>query len=242
MLGVTRDGDVITIEMRREERRNALNEELVGQLRAAMLDAVDQGARVIVLTGRGPIFSAGADLSGVYSESFLDGLLDMLHTIESLPVPVISAINGGALGAGVQLALASDLRVIEPDAFIAIPAAKLGISVDRWTISRLVSLIGGGPARTILLAADQVSAADAYSFGFANKLGTLADAQDWAKSIAALAPLSLRAMKLMLNDDGTRDPASAQQRAALEAAWTSEDAKEARLARQEKRAAKFVGR
>ncbi|MEV0337131.1 enoyl-CoA hydratase [Nocardia sp. NPDC050717] len=242
MLGVTRDGDVITIEMRREERRNALNEELVGQLRAAMLDAVDQGARVIVLTGRGPIFSAGADLSGVYSESFLDGLLDMLHTIESLPVPVISAINGGALGAGVQLALASDLRVIEPDAFIAIPAAKLGISVDRWTISRLVSLIGGGPARTILLAADQVSAADAYSFGFANKLGTLADAQDWAKSIAALAPLSLRAMKLMLNDDGTRDPASAQQRAALEAAWTSDDAKEARLARQEKRPAKFVGR
>ncbi|WP_280299545.1 enoyl-CoA hydratase [Nocardia neocaledoniensis] len=241
MLGVTRDGDVITIEMRREERRNALNEELVGQLRAAMLDAVDQGARVIVLTGRGPIFSAGADLSGVYSESFLDGLLDMLHTIESLPVPVISAINGGALGAGVQLALASDLRVIEPDAFIAIPAAKLGISVDRWTISRLVSLIGGGPARTILLAADQVSASDAYSYGFANKLGTLADAQDWAKSIAALAPLSLRAMKLMLNDDGTRDPASAQQRAALEAAWTSDDAKEARLARQEKRPAKFVG-
>jgi enoyl-CoA hydratase len=242
MLGVTRDGDVITIELQREERRNALNEDLVGQLRAALLDAVAQGARAIVLTGRGPIFSAGADLSGVYSESFLDGLLDMLHTIESLPVPVISAINGGALGAGVQLALASDLRVIEPDAFIAIPAAKLGISVDRWTISRLVSLIGGGPARTILLAADQVGAADAYSFGFANKLGTLADAQDWAKSIAALAPLSLRAMKLMLNDDGTRDPASAQQRAALEAAWTSDDAKEARLARQEKRPAKFVGR
>lgn len=242
MLGVTRDGDVITIELQREQRRNALNEDLVGQLRAAMLDAVDQGARVIVLTGRGPIFSAGADLTGVYSESFLGGLLDMLHTIESLPVPVISAINGGALGAGVQLALASDLRVIEPDAYIAVPAAKLGISVDRWTVSRLVSLIGGGPARTILLGAESVSAADAYTYGFANKLGTLADAQDWAKSIAALAPLSLRAMKLMLNDDGTRAPASAIQQAALEAAWTSDDAKEGRLARQEKRPAKFVGR
>lgn len=242
MLGVTRDGDVITIEMQREERRNALNEDLVGQLRAAMLDAVDQGARAVVLTGRGPIFSAGADLSGVYSETFLSGLLDMLHTIEALPVPVISAINGGALGAGVQLALASDLRVLEPDAYIAVPAAKLGISVDRWTVSRLVSLIGGGPARTILLAADPVTATDAYAFGFANKLGTLADAQDWAKSIAALAPLSLRAMKLMLNDDGTREPASAKQRAALEAAWTSDDAKEGRMARQEKRPAKFVGR
>ncbi|MGV9616386.1 enoyl-CoA hydratase [Nocardia xishanensis] len=242
MLGVSRDGDVVTIELQREERRNALNHELVTRLREAVLAAVAEGARVIVLTGRGPIFSAGADLSGVYSDDFLSDLLDMLHTIESVPVPVISAINGGALGAGVQLALASDLRVIAPDAYIAIPAAKLGITVDRWTVRRLVSLIGGGPARTILLGAERVPAADCYSFGFANKLGTLADAQEWAKSIAELAPLSLRHMKLVLNDDGTREPESAQQRAALEAAWTSADAHEGRTARAEKRAAKFVGR
>ncbi|WP_067833293.1 enoyl-CoA hydratase [Nocardia lijiangensis] len=242
MLGVSRDGDVVTIELQREERRNALNNELVIRLREAVVAAVADGARVIVLTGRGPIFSAGADLSGVYSDDFLSGLLDMLHTIESVPVPVISAINGGALGAGVQLALASDLRVIAPDAYIAVPAAKLGITVDRWTARRLVSLIGGGPARTILLGAEQISATDCYSFGFANKLGTLADAQAWAKSIAKLAPLSLRHMKLVLNDDGTREPESAQQRAALEAAWTSADANEGRVARAEKRAAKFVGR
>ena len=241
MLGVSRDGDVITIELQREDRRNALNIELVRELRDAVYNAA-QDARVIVLTGQGPIFSAGADLTGVYSNEFLDGLLDMLHTIESVPIPVISAINGGALGAGVQLALASDLRVIAPDAYIAIPAAKLGISVDRWTVRRLASLIGGGPARTILLGAESVSAADAYTFGFANRLGTLADAQSWAKSIAELAPLSLRHLKLVLNDDGTRDPESAQQRAALEAAWTSTDAQEGRIARAEKRAAKFLGR
>ncbi|AVH24976.1 enoyl-CoA hydratase [Nocardia cyriacigeorgica] len=241
MLGVSRDGDVVTIELQREERRNALNIELVTQLRDAVIDAAEQ-ARVIVLTGRGPVFSAGADLGGVYSEEFLDRLLEMLHTIESAPVPVISAINGAALGAGVQLALASDLRVLEPDSYIAIPAAKLGITVDRWTVRRLVSLIGGGPARTILLGAESVSAEDAYGFGFANRIGTLADAQAWAKSIAELAPLSLRHLKLVLNDDGTRDPENAQQREALEAAWTSADAQEGRLARQEKRAAKFQGR
>lgn len=241
MLGVSRDGDVVTIELQREERRNALNIELVTQLRDAVIDAAEQ-ARVIVLTGRGPIFSAGADLGGVYSEEFLDRLLEMLHTIESAPVPVISAINGAALGAGVQLALASDLRVLEPDSYIAVPAAKLGITVDRWTVRRLVSLIGGGPARTILLGAESVSAEDAYGFGFANRIGTLADAQAWAKSIAELAPLSLRHLKLVLNDDGTRDPENAQQREALEAAWTSADAQEGRLARQEKRAAKFQGR
>ncbi|MEV0031752.1 enoyl-CoA hydratase [Nocardia sp. NPDC050793] len=242
MLGVSRDGDIVTIELQREERRNALDHELVIRLREAVLAAVADEARVIVLTGRGPIFSAGADLSGVHSDEFLSDLLDMLHTIESVPVPVISAINGGALGAGVQLALASDLRVIGPDAYIAIPAAKLGITVDRWTVRRLVSLIGGGPARTVLLGAERIPAADCYSLGFANKLGTLADAQEWAKSIAKLAPLSLRHMKLVLNDDGTREPESVQQRAALEAAWTSADAKEGWLARMEKRAAKFVGR
>lgn len=241
MLGVSRDGGVVTIELQREARRNALNIELVSQLRDAVSTAAED-ARVIVLTGQGPIFSAGADLSGVHSDDFLGALLDMLRTIESVPVPVIAAINGAAVGAGVQIALAADLRVIEPDAFIAIPAAKLGITVDRWTVRRLVSLIGGGPARTILLGAESVSAADAYSFGFANRLGTLADAQGWAKSIAELAPLSLRHMKLVLNDDGTRDPDNAQQRAALEAAWTSQDAQEGRLARQQKRAAKFVGR
>lgn len=241
MLAVSRDGDVVTIELQRPQRRNALNDELVAALREAVTSAAAD-ARVIVLTGQGPIFSAGADLSGVYSPDFLDGLLGLLRTIETVPVPVISAINGGALGAGVQLALASDLRVMSPDSYIAIPAAKLGISVDRWTVRRLVSLIGGGPARTVLMGAESVSASDAYTFGFANRLGTLADAQEWAKSIAQLAPLSLRHLKLVFNDDGTRGEDTPEQRAALEAAWRSADAEEARLAREQKRAAKFVGR
>lgn len=241
MLAVSRDGDVVTIELQRPQRRNALNDELVAALRQAVVSAADD-ARVIVLTGQGPIFSAGADLSGVYSQEFLDALLDLLHTIETVPVPVIAAINGGALGAGVQLALASDLRVMSPDSYLAIPAAKLGISVDRWTVRRLVSLIGGGPARTVLMSAESVSATDAYTFGFANRLGTLADAQDWAQSIAQLAPLSLRHLKLVFNDDDTRGQGTAEQREALEAAWRSDDAQEARLAREQKRTAKFVGR
>ncbi|AYF78752.1 enoyl-CoA hydratase [Nocardia yunnanensis] len=241
MLGVSRDGEVVTIELQRPERRNALNEELIGRLRAALEEAAES-ARVIVLTGQGPLFSAGADLDGVYSDSFLSGLLGMLRTIETLPVPVISAINGGAFGAGVQLALASDLRVMTPDSFLAVPAAKLGISVDRWTVRRLSNLIGPGPARTILLGAERVSATDAYHFGFANKLGTLADAQAWAKQIAELAPLSLRHLKLVFNDDDTRGPGTDEQTAALNAAWASADAQEARAARQEKRPAKFEGR
>ncbi|MEU1985709.1 enoyl-CoA hydratase [Nocardia sp. NPDC019395] len=241
MLGVSRDGDVTTIELQREERRNALNLDLVIALREAFSHA-RLDARAIVITGRGPVFSAGADLDGVYSTEFLDALLEMLHEVEAMPVPVIAALNGPALGAGVQLAMAADLRVMAPDSYLAIPAAKLGISVDRWTTRRLVSLLGGGPARTVLLGAEPISAADAYTFGFANRLGTAADAQSWAKSVAELAPLSLRHLKLELNDDGTREPAPHEQHAALEAAWKSEDAEEGRQARKEKRTAKFVGR
>ncbi|RDI61397.1 enoyl-CoA hydratase [Nocardia pseudobrasiliensis] len=241
MLGVSRDGDVITIELQRPERRNALNEELVTRLREAVTEAAAT-ARAIVLTGQGPIFSAGADLDGVYSQNFLGGLLDLLHTIESTPIPVIAAINGAAFGAGVQLTLAADLRVMAPDSYLAIPAAKLGLSVDGWTVRRLSALIGGGPARTILLGAEPVSATDAYAFGYANRLGAVEDAQAWAKSIAELAPLSLRHLKLVLNDDGSHGEDTPDQVAALAAAWSSADAQEARAAREQKRAAKFEGR
>lgn len=242
MLGISRDGDVVTIELQRSERRNALHQELCEQLRRAVLDAVDEAARAIVLTGQGNVFCAGADLSVVYSEDFTDTLLDMLHTIDSVPVPVIAAVNGPALGAGTQLAIASDLRVVAPEAYFAIPAAKLGISVDRWTVHRLSSLLGSGPARSMLIGVEPLSAQDAQARGLANKIGTLADAQQWAKTIAGLAPLTLQYLKLAFNDDGTQDDEKPELRAALYRAWQSEDAQEGRTAHREKRPPRFVGR
>lgn len=242
MLGTSRDGDVVTIELQREERRNALNVELCEAIREAVERAADEEARAIVLTGRGSVFCAGADLSEVYSEGFTTKLLEMLHTIDSVPVPVIAAVNGAALGAGTQLAIASDLRVCAPEAFFGVPAAKLGITVDRWTVHRLVSLVGGGPARTMLLGLESVSAADALGFGLANKVGTVAAAQEWAQKIATLAPLTLRHLKLAFNDDGTQEAESPELRAAMFEAWLSDDAKEGRLAHKEKRPPKFTGR
>lgn len=242
MIDISRDADVVTIELRREDRRNALNAELCEALRDAVEKAADDEARAIVITGRGTAFCAGADLSEVYSDNFTDVLLGMLHTIDSVPVPVIAAINGPAIGAGTQLALASDLRVVAPEAFFAIPAARLGITVDRWTVRRLVSLAGSGPAGSMLLAAEQLSSYDALTHGLANKLGTLADAQAWAQSITELAPLTLQHLKLVCNDDGTQDEETHEQRAALYKAWLSEDAEEGRLARKEKRRPRFTGR
>ena len=243
MIVSTADGPVTTIELAREAKRNALDYEMLADLSQAFTDAVDSGARVIVLSGRGTVFSAGADLSGpVYDPEFPPRLVEVIEQIESTPIPVIAAVNGPALGGGLQLAMAADLRVMAPEAICGIPAAKIGVALDEWTIRRLVSLVGGGPARGILIGCEPISADRAYDLGFANKIGDLADAQHWAATIAGFAPLTLRHYKMVLTGDGARDEAPADRNAAMLAAWTSEDAKEARAAREAKRAPVFTGK
>lgn len=236
-------GGVATIELARPEKRNALNGQMIDDLTRAFPEAVDGGARAIVLTGRGEVFSAGADLSGpVYEAGYLDRLVALLETIETTPVPVIAALNGTALGAGLQLAMVADLRVMAPGAVVGIPAAKLGVAVDEWTIRRLVSLVGAGQARGMLLACDPLTADRAYDLGFANRIGDLADAQHLAATIAEYAPLTLRHYKLVLNGDGARDEVPDDRREAMLAAWLSDDLHEGRAARTEKRAPRFTGR
>lgn len=166
----------------------------------------------------------------------------MIEQIEKTPVPVIAAVNGPALGGGLQLAMAADLRVMAPEAIAGIPAAKIGVALDEWTIRRLVSLVGGGPARGILIGCEPISADRAYDLGFANKIGDLADAAHWASTIAGFAPLTLRHYKMVLTGDGARDEAPADRHDAMIAAWTSDDAKEARRAREEKRFPVFTGK
>lgn len=243
MIHSSTNGAVVTIELAREEKRNALDAEMVSALGAAVDTAVSDGARAVVLTGRGPVFCAGADLSGpVYDPAFLDTLVATLQRIEAAPVPVLAALNGSALGAGLQLAMVADLRVMAPDALIGIPAAKIGVAVDEWTIRRLVSLVGSGAARGILIGCDSLGAEHALSLGFANRLGDLAQAQEWAASIAGLAPLTLQHYKLVLNADGARDEPAAERVAAMMRAWESDDLAEGRAARTERRAPQFQGR
>ena len=107
MIGFSRDGNVVTIELQRHERRNALSAELCIAIRDAMNAAVAEHAHVVVITGEGSAFCAGADLSGdVYMEGFTDRLFEMLRSIDTAPIPVIAAVNGPAIGAATQLAIA----------------------------------------------------------------------------------------------------------------------------------------
>ena len=241
MIGISRDGDVVTIELQRPERRNALNEEMLDLLRDGVEDAVDGGARAVVLTGQGSVFCAGADLSVVYSETFTDKLLDTLHTVDSVPVPVIAAVNGAALGAGTQLAIASDLRVAAPDAFFGVPPQNWA---SRWTGGRCTdSRHWWGPARRgRCCSAWKCSTRPTRTRTVSPTRSVRSlDAQAWAKTIAGLAPLTLAHLKMAFNDDGTQDEESHELRAALFRAWQSEDAKEGRLARKEKRPPRFTG-
>ncbi len=144
MLGATTDGDVVILELQREERRNALNLELCREIHAAVDQAVDDGARVIVITGQGSAFCAGADLGGVYGDEFLEALYGMLPRLTKVPVPLIAAVNGPAIGAGTQLAMACDLRVADATAKFAVPTARNGMAVDAWTIRTLAAMAGGG--------------------------------------------------------------------------------------------------
>lgn len=208
MIGITQAEAVLTIELQRPERRNALNSQLVEELTQAIRKAGDGSARAIVLTGQGTAFCAGADLSGdAFAADYPDRLIELHKAMDASPMPVVGAINGPAIGAGLQLAMQCDLRVVAPDAFFQFPTSKYGLALDNWSIRRLSSLVGHGRARAMLLSAEKLTAEIALHTGMANRIGTLADAQAWAAEIARLAPLAIQHAKRVLNDDGAIEEA-----------------------------------
>jgi enoyl-CoA hydratase len=242
MIGFTRVEDVMTIELQRPERRNALNSQLVEELRQAVEKAAGEDVRSIVLTGQGSVFCAGADLNGdVFAADYPDRLRELHKAMDAAPIPLIGAINGPAIGAGLQLAMQCDLRVVAPDAYFQFPTSKYGLALDNWSIRRLSSLAGHGRARAMLLAAEKLTAETALQTGMANRIGTLADTQAWAAEIAGLAPLALRHAKRVLNDDGAIEEAWPVHQELFDKAWASQDVIEARVARVEKRPPKFQG-
>jgi enoyl-CoA hydratase len=235
-------GPVALITIDRQDRRNALDHEALEQLLDA--HARSASARVLVLTGAGGHFCAGADLSGVEDRAFTDLLRRLLLTLRDDPRPVLAACDGAALGAGTQLAVACDLRVATAAARFGIPAAKLGLAVDHWTVARLERLAGAGPARAMLLAAETYGGDEAAALGLVQRVGDLDEALAWADEIAALAPLTIAAHKVALNrlERGVGPGDDDVVKAASDAAWGSEDLQEGLSAFRERRRPQFRGR
>ncbi len=226
-------GHVTVVTIDRPERRNAVDHAALEAL-AAALDGCGDDIRAVVLTGAGGQFCAGADLGGVEDTAFSDLLRTVLDRLRLAPYVTVAAADGAALGAGTQLAVACDLRVATPQASFGIPAGRLGLAVDAWTVQRLAALAGHGPARAMLLAAEVVKGDEAHRLGLVQRLGGLDDALAWADDIAALAPLTIRAHKAALE-------ATADAPAAFARAWASTDLQEGLAAFRDRRRPVFRG-
>jgi enoyl-CoA hydratase/carnithine racemase len=200
-------GRVWRLTLNRPDARNAVSSSMLEELSRALGDAaVDPETRVVLLTGEGPDFCAGADLvelseatvgpSGVeYGrplEEFLTGVVD--HTL-----PVIAAIQGAALGAGCQIATACDLALAASNARLGIPSSRLGIVIGFENVQRLVLAVGPKRAAEMLFTGRELSGEEAVDWGLVNEAvpaGTLLSrAEELAEEIAVAAPLSVRASK-----------------------------------------------
>lgn len=231
---------VVVVTLDRPERRNAVDHATL----LALLDAQRQlsDARVVILTGTPPAFCAGADLTGVEEGVFAADLRRVLHGFTELDAAVIAAIDGPAMGAGAQLAAVCDLRVATPGSRFAVPAAKLGLMIDQWTVERLSREFGWPLTRGMLLAAEVYDGARLHAAGAVHRLGGLDEALEWAAAIAVLAPLSVAGHKLALEVVAGDIEPDERVEAARAAAWGSADADEGRRAFLEKRPPEFRGR
>lgn len=241
MIHYERRGAVAVVTIDRPERRNAVDREALSGLEAAIASARDDATRALVLTGAAGHFCAGADLTGLDDESFAGLLRRVLDALHDAPFPTIAAVEGAALGAGTQLAIACDLRVAAPSARFGIPAAKLGLMVDHWTVQRLALVAGHSAARSMLLAADVLDGETVVRLGFAQRAGGLDLALAWADDIAALAPLTIQGHKVTLNALEAEVGDNPIVNEAFRRAWGSADLHEGISAFHERRTPEFRG-
>lgn len=230
---------VVTID--RPERRNALDHDALGGLETALDGIEGSECRAVVLTGTDGHFCSGADISGVEDPAFVARLGGVLRRLRVLPMPTIAAVDGFCLGAGTQLAVACDLRMATATSRFGVPAGKLGVMVDWWTVQRVATSMGQGAARDLFLTADQIPGQRAYDLGLVQRLGGLAEALAWAEAIAGLAPLTLRGLKLGLNEVESLEaepPVAFGQ--AFDRAWASADLQEGLAAFHDRRPPEFT--
>ncbi len=251
-----RHGAVAVVVLDRPERMNALSRAAVLALGAiGRTLAADPRVRAVVLTGAGyKAFCAGADLKErlTLQEAEVLELLQLYRSelgwIGALDVPVVAAINGVALGGGLEMALACDLRIARETAVLGLPETSLGIIPGAGGTQRLPRLIGEARAKEMILLGKRLSAAEALSIGLLQQVVSssqdfLLAALDYIKPISEGAPIAqaaalraLRAAELPLAEG------LAAELSAYEVCLKSADRKEALLAFQEKRPPKFEGR
>jgi len=244
-------GEVTTIAVDRPEAMNALTMDAIDALHGAIREAEDRDARVLVLTGTGEAFVAGGDLSAMKEFSpaeaaaFAERGHELCGAIESFPGPAIAAINGHALGAGLELALACDLRVASERAILGEPEIELGVIPGFGGTQRLPRHVGDETARRLLFFGNRVDAQDAQELGLVgdvvahDELDAYVD--EMAADLAARPAAALRAAKATLNErfETTLEGGLAAERAAFAELFGTHDQREGMAAFVEDREPEF---
>ncbi len=244
------------ITLRRPDRLNALSSEVA----LALGDAVaglgrDDAVGAIVVAGEGKAFCAGADIAELDTldgphdfARFVHRLTDALDALAESPKPSVAALHGVALGGGLELALACDLRVADDTARLGVPEIKLGLLPGAGGTARLPRLLPKAIAKQILLTGAPLSAADAHRLGLVNDVVPAGSALDVALALAAslssLPPLALAAAKRLV-DEGAAMPlrsAITLERETVAMLFGTEDRVEGVRAFLEKRQPTFRGR
>jgi enoyl-CoA hydratase/carnithine racemase len=252
-----RDGAVATLILDDIRRKNAMSPELGDALAARVQEiAPDQSIRAVVLTGAGDAFSAGGDLAmlerlraSTFEEArtFMLGFYRRYLSITELDVPVIAAVRGPAIGAGLCVALAADIIIIDEDSKLAVNFATLGLHPGMGGTYLVPRRVGPQRAVELLMTGRRFSGRDAVHWGMALEAcpseRVLPRAKEVAEQIASAAPLVTRALKKQLGVDRTALSAALDREAIEQAtSYASEDLGEGLRAAAEKRKPTFVGK
>lgn len=257
LLSFEPDADgIVLITIDRPEKRNALNLAMVTELGEAFRIATqDRAIKALVLTGAGDkAFVAGADigelanLGAVDAERLSRRGQEVFRALETLRKPSVAAVNGYALGGGLELAMACTIRIATPEARLGQPEVKLGIVPGYGGTQRLPRLVGRGRALDLLLTGEPIGAAEAHRIGLVNAIApqpALIDtAKQWARTVLANGPLAV-ALTMEAVDAGLDSGIDAGLRfeaMAFGITAASEDRREGTNAFLEKRKAAFTGR
>ena len=217
-------------------------------------------ARCLLVTATGPVFSAGYDIGNLPREEFADRaealvahpFHEAIEALDAYPFPSVAALNGHAIGGGLELALSCDLRVASEDAKLGMPPARLGLIYSHTGLRKFVDAIGAPRTRELFFTARNVTARTALQWGLVNDVvgrgrGRRSAAWPTPSRIASHAPLSLsgnkRALRELLAAEGELDPEVERELVALrEACFHSEDFFEGVRAFAEKRPPRWSGR